>query len=60
MTPAEKAQGLFDKMNGFRITHAHRIKCAKVLCDEIIVISDSPTGGYWFEVKTELAKLTKK
>jgi hypothetical protein len=59
MTPAQKAAELFDKMNGFRITHAHRIKCGKVVCDEIMRVTD-PSDGYWFEVKKELDKLRKK
>ena len=71
MTPAEKAKDLFDKMNGFRITHAHRIKCAKIVVDEIDRVflestskddpyKDLQSLEYWQQVKTELDKLKKK
>lgn len=62
MNPTEKAKELFDKMNGFRITHAHRIKCAKIVCDEVISLEfdNIYTCKYWKEVKVELDKLKKK
>ncbi len=72
MTASEKAKYLFDKMGGFRISYAHRIKCAKVVVDEIIVNVDATTlyhkenlvipfnKEYWQEVKLELDKLAVK
>lgn len=70
MIPTEKAKELFDKMNGFRISHSHRIKCAKVACDEILNLPSLIDGRmivviaedyqYWQEVKVELDKLGKK
>lgn len=63
MLPSEKAKILFDQMNGFRITHAHRIKCAKIVCDEMagtsIFKNDSPMN-FWVQAKIELDKLAKK
>ena len=35
MTPEEKAKDLYDKMKGFRITNAHRKKCAIVAATEL-------------------------
>ena len=69
ITSTQKAKELFEKMNGFRITHAHRIKCAKIVCDEIIkcdmesiCLNDGSwthPEEFWTEVKTELDKLAK-
>ena len=64
MTPEEeKAKELFDKMNGFRITHAHRIKCAKIVCDEAMIALrwDEVTNldNFWPDVKIALDKLQK-
>ncbi len=69
MTSTEKAQELFTKMNGFRISYAHRVKCAKIVVDEIDIIlqknNDDPYGNmeslqYWQDVKSELDKLGVK
>ena len=70
MTPTDKAKELFDKMNGYRISYAHRIKCAKVAIDQILnlpslmegrmIVVVSEDYKYWTEVKTELDKLAKK
>jgi hypothetical protein len=61
MSPAEKAKELFDKMNGFRISYAHRVKCAKIVVDEILsVLFQHHEIDYWKEVKTELDKLAVK
>lgn len=66
MTPLEKAKDLFDKMNGFRVTHAHRIKCAKICVDQIMYhvgwndIPKEDKDNYWPDVKKELDKLKKK
>lgn len=35
-TPEQKAQEIYDKMKGFRITNKHRKKCALVCVNEII------------------------
>ena len=69
MAPAEKALYLFNKMNGFRISHAHRIKCAKVVCDEMLEgykwseetdSVEKELFTFWNVVKIELDKLAKK
>ncbi len=66
MNPKEKAKDLFDKMNGFRISYAHRIKCAKIAVDEIMKVGQVEqhpeyyNDEYWNEVKAELDKLAVK
>jgi len=66
MTAPEKAKELFDKMNGFRISYAHRVKCAKVAVDEVIKVGQLEQhpeyydNDFWHEVKTELDKLSVK
>ena len=63
MTPKEKAEDLFKKMNGFRISYAHRKKCALIVVDEIIsseLNKQMPSISYcewWKEVKEEINKL---
>lgn len=60
-SPAEKALYLFNKMNGFRISYAHRVKCAKVLVDEMINTTELYAEvNYWQGVRVELDKLAVK
>ena len=69
MTPKEKAEDLFKKMNGFRTSYAHRVKCAKIAVDETIGLIHSNWSKadnfmdrieYYEQVKTELDKLKLK
>lgn len=66
MTPKEKAKEIYDNMKGFRVTNAHRKKCALSAID--LLISGLPkllpyglqyinNVSYWEEVKEEIEKL---
>ena len=66
MTPKEQAKEIYDKMKGFRVTNAHRKKCA--LLTVTYIINSNPysnplntpihsTMDYWLEVKEEIEKL---
>lgn len=73
MESKEKAQEIYDRMKGFRITNKHRKKCALVCVDEmikelealyIIIQGDNVRCkhtdkllAYYLEVKEELEKL---
>jgi len=61
MTPKEKAKDLYDKMKGFRITSAHRNKCAKVAAQELFENSGGIPSSmeYWNEVLKEIEALKK-
>jgi hypothetical protein len=37
ITPKQNAEELFKSMQGFRVKHSHIRKCAKVVCDTIIL-----------------------
>ena len=68
MTPKEKAQEIFDKMDNISLTTASAQQCALVAVDEILTSKQTAYPNqvielgqvfysYWQEVKTELENL---
>jgi len=62
MDPKAKAQHIYDRMKGFRVTNVHRKKCARVSIQETLdavmdCAREVKTIHYWEQVKNELEEL---
>lgn len=62
LEPKEKAEEIYNKMKGFRISNRHRMKCALVTVDEVLKeLKDNHDYSkcmveftFWEKVKAEL------